>query len=167
MASDERKITIELKAIGTDDSEDDGNGKDEDKKEKAAKNALKSSLKQIGKFAVRQATTQMLFEFERYTTLSENYKFEVMIGNAQTALKKTMALGSSLINGAATGMIIGGPAGAAVGAFVGAAEFAVTESLSLWRQYRQQDLQLATDDRTASYARSRLGLIDNGRGTQN
>ena len=166
MASDERKITIELKAIGADDSGDDGSGKDEDKKEKAAKNAQRSALKQIGKFAVRQATTEALFEFERYTTLSENYKFEVMIGNAQTALKKTMALGSSIMSGLTTAVMIPGPAGAILGSLI-AAEFVVTEVLSLSRQYRQQDLQLATDDRTASYARSRLGLIDNGRGTQN
>lgn len=173
MASDERKIVIELKAIGADDDED-GSDEEEESTSKARKATIKRAIKQVASFAYHEISTQMFYEVGKYTNLTEDYKTAVLIDNVQATIGKVKSLASSTLSSAMLGAKVGGllggagaGAGAVVGAVVGAGMSITTAALELRRQYDQQNLQLAMGDRTAAYARSRLGLIDNGRGTYN
>ena len=165
--ADERKIVIELKAVGSADDGEDEALKDDDKAAKKRKKAIKSALKQVGEAVVHELVAEGLYQFGKYTSLSENYKYAVLADNIQATVGKAKGLLSAMKSGALLGMTIGGPGGAAIGALAEVGLYAWTESNSLRRQYDQQNIQLAMGDRTAAYARSRLGLIDNGRGTQN
>ena len=44
---------------------------------------------------------------------------------------------------------------------------AINTATDLMRQYASQNLSLSVNDIQTTYSQSRLGLIDNGRGTQN
>lgn len=166
--ADERKIVIELKAIGSNDDGEDEALKDDDKAAKKRKKAIKSALKQAGEVVVREILADGLYQFGKYTSLTEDYKSAVLLDNIQATVGKAKGLLSAMRGGALLGGTIGGgPGGAAIGAFIEAAIYVQSEYNSLRRQWDQQDIQLAMGDRTVAYARSRLGLIDNGRGTQN
>lgn len=168
MAADERKIVIELKAIGKDDDDDDdGEDEEEEAVSKARKSAIKRAVKQTLTFAYHEISAQVLYEVGKYTSLTEDYKTAVTVDNVQATINKVKSLASTTLSTAMLGAKIGGGWGAAIGAVAGAAMSITSTVLELKRQYEQQDLDLKMNDRTASYSRSRLGLIDNGRGTYN
>lgn len=168
MAADERKIVIELKAIGKDDDDDeDGEDEEEEAVSKARKSAIKRAVKQALSFTYHEISAQVFYEVGKYTNLTEDYKTAVTVDNVQTTINKVKSLASTTLSTAMLGAKIGGGWGAAIGAVVGVAMNVTSTALELRRQYDQQNLELAMNDRTASYNRSRLGLIDNGRGTYN
>ena len=164
--ADERKIVIELTAVGTDDDDDDAKN-DEEKEAKKRQKKIKSVVKQLGAVAFREITTQALYDLEKYTSLSDDYKTSITVSNIKATVNKVMSLGKSTFAAAKLGFEIGGGQGAAIGAVIGAGVTITTEALSLIRQYETQSLNLRFADTEAKYARTRLGLIDNGRGTQN
>ena len=165
MAADERKIVIELKSlVGSSDGEDTDDSED---KEDQRASAAKSAVKQINTFVARELVAEVSFEINRYLSLSEDYKNAVRLANIKTTVNKVKALGQSAVNAFVLGSQLGGPVGGVIGAFIGVGMAGISEAAELKRQYNEQDLQLALNDRATGYARSRLGLIDNGRGTYN
>lgn len=168
MASDERKIVIELKAINTsDDDDEEGEDEEEESVSKARKSAIKRAVKQAVAFTYREISSQLFYEIGKYTSLTEDYKTAIITENVKTTINKVKSLASSTLSTAMLGAKIGGGWGAAIGAVIGAGMSITSEAMNLRRQYDEQNMQLLLGDRTAAYARSRLGLIDNGRGTYN
>lgn len=172
--ADERKIIIELKAIGGDDSDEEEREEEEVSTVKARKKAIHQALKTVFHYAYNEITSEVFYEIGQYTSLSEDYKTQVLVSNIQTTVNKVKSLASSTISTAMLGAKIGGafggaggPIGAAIGLLVGAGASVVSTGLELRRMYDQQNISLLVGDRNAIYAQSRIGLIDNGRGTQN
>lgn len=174
MAADERKIVIELKALNVaGDDEDDDSGEDEAAAKKRKK-AIKSALKKTLSYAYHEISAQVMYDFGNYTTLSENYKAAVLVDNVKTTVNKVKSLAETMISSAMLGAKIGafwGPVGAGwgavAGAVVSAGSWVASTGLDLRRQLQQQDISLLMNDKASGYSRSRLGLIDNGRGTYN
>lgn len=167
MAADERKIVIELKALNVaGDDEDDDSGEDEAAAKKRKK-VIKSALKKTLSYAYHEISAQVMYDFGNYTTLSENYKAAVLVDNVKTTVNKVKSLAETMISSAMLGAKIGGGIGAAAGAVLGGTSWGVSTGLDLRRQLQQQDISLLMNDKASGYSRSRLGLIDNGRGTYN
>lgn len=165
--ADDRKIIIELSVVGDDDDAEEEKGNDEEKKSSKKSKTIKRMIKQTLDWTAREFLTQATYQFDRYVALTEDYKLQIGIDNIKTTVEKTKHLGLSVIAMAKIGWMAGGPGGAAIGASLGLVTTATSEGLNLMRQYHTQAFNLQMNDRQAQYAMSRLGLIDNGRGTQN
>lgn len=166
--ADERKIVIELRAYNSseDDNEEEGGNEDEEASKKRSSN-IKRAVKQVATFAYNQISTQVLYDVNKYVSLSENYKASIVVDNVKTTISKVKSLAASTIGTAMLGAKIGNGWGLAAGALIGISEGAISIGLDLYRQYTNQSLTLMTNDINAGYSLSRLGLIDNGRGTYN
>lgn len=167
--ADERKIVIELKVLGSGDGESKETGEPENKeKELSSKEkAKKSAIKQTVNWAFNEIESQVMYQVGLYCSLTDDYKTQLILNNVETTVNKVKGLASSAISGALIGAKIGVGPGAAIGAAIGVGMDIISEGLSIARQYDQQKLNLAMTDRQTQYMQSRLGLIDNGRGTQN
>ena len=164
--ADDRKIVIELTALGSDDEDEDEKESDEEKDSKKRSKKIKSVTKQLIGQGFQILETQVLYQLDKYTSLTDDYRTSIMVDNIKTTISKVKSLGTTIITGAKVASTIGGPVGIGLGvALVGA--YVVSEGLSISRQYQTQALNLNLADKEAKYARTRLGLIDNGRGTQN
>lgn len=168
--ADERKIVIELKAVGgTGDGENEEENEESaiEKFDKTRKKAIASAVKQVAGATVREITAQVEYDFNKYCNLSDDYKSQLMLNNSMTTVNLVMSIGSSALSGAMLGAKIGGGWGAVIGAAVTTTIDIGSKIFSYARQYDQQNLQLELGDVAARYSGSRLGLVDNGRGTQN
>lgn len=166
--ADDRKIVIELTAVGSEDIDDEEEQEnDEEKDNKKRRKKIKSVVKQLVGTAIREVETQIVYQIEKYTSLSDDYKTQIMVDNVKTTISKVKSLAMSTFAAAKIGFEIGGGWGAAAGAAIGLGVNITTEALNLSRQYQTQSLNLYLADKEVKYARTHLGLIDNGRGTQN
>lgn len=164
--ADDRRIVIELKAIGEDEEDEEKKTSDEEKEAKKRSNKIKSVTKQLIGQSFQMLETQVLYQLDKYVSLTDDYKTGVMIDNIKTTISKVKGLGGSVLSGVKVASTIGGGLGAGLGlAVVGA--YVTSEGLNIARQHETQSLNLRLADKEAKYARTRLGLIDNGRGTQN
>ena len=177
--ADERRIVIELK-LGSGSSTTSSNDEDEEMSLtdmlKIAQHPIKALEKAtLGKSAVVYYAYQQakqivkataLYQLERYYNLTENYKAEQDLNNTLSVLERSVEGYTSIIGGAIIGAKAG-PWGALAGAVVGAASWATNTVFSAWKAFDQQSIQLATMNIQSSYQKVRLGLIDDGRGTQN
>lgn len=176
--ADERRIVIELK-LGDGGS---SNGGDEDEEMsltdmlRIAQHPVKALEKAVlGKtawvyYAYQQAKqivkTTALYRLERYYNLTENYKAEQDLENTLNGFEHVVEGWSSVIGGALIGAK-GGVGGAVAGAIVGATSWTVNTIFNAWKAFDQQKMQLSTMNIQSAYQKVRLGLIDDGRGTQN
>lgn len=177
--ADERRIVIELR-LG--DGGGGGGGDDEDEEMsltdmlKMAQHPIKALEKAtLGKsalvyYAYQQAKqivkTTALYRLERYYNLTENYKAEQDLENTLNGLEHVAEGWSSIIGGAIIGSKAG-PWGAVAGAVIGATSWTVNTIFNAWKAFDQQNMQLQTMNIQSAYQKVRLGLIDDGRGTQN
>lgn len=176
--ADNRKITIEILS-----SEGDSSQKKEQKPENDVKKAINkimhpiknSSLGDKASFVIInqafQQAKQMLVQgadymFGRYYSLTEDYIGQTNYQNIKTAYSKVASGASSIIGGALTGASAG-PAGAVIGAVIGAISWGFgeyTQNQAILSNY-YQDLNSANFN--TQYNRTRAGLINEGRGTEN
>ena len=176
--ADERRIVIELKVIGGSSSTDKKENPNRDLTEmlEIMQHPLNSAEKALfGKqawanYAFQQAKsitkTTLMYRLNRYFNLSENYKGEQLLDNTLSVISHVSEAYTSVIGGAIIGAKAG-PVGAAVGAVVGAVSWGVTSIFDAWKAFDDQSRQLSTMNIQSSYQKVRLGLIDDGRGTQN
>lgn len=180
--ADERRIVIELKVTGSGETGGKGaSGSDEKGNDltdflRAVQNPLGTMEKAtLGKSIIayniyQQAKsfvkTTALFQLERYYNLTENYKGEQDLSNTLSVLSHLMEMSTSIVGGAIAGAKAG-PVGAVAGMFVGYASWGVNTVFNSWKAFDQQSRELQTMNMQSSYQRVRLGLIDDGRGTQN
>ena len=95
----------------------------------------------------------------RYFSLSEDYIGENNFNNVSTAISKVTGLASQIMVGAQ----IGGP----IGALAGVVTWGVTESINYKARMSSYYSSLNATNYNTSYERTRAGLVDNGRGTEN
>lgn len=177
--ADERRIVIELKLGGG----SDGQGQEKEGKEiglsdilKAAQHPIKALEKAtLGKnelvyYAYQQAKqivkNTALYQIGRYYNLTENYEAEQDLNNALSVLSHASSGYASILGGAIIGAKAG-PYGALAGALIGTASWTTTTVFNAWKAFDQQNMRLQTMNIQSAYQKVRLGLIDDGRGTQN
>lgn len=174
--ADERRIVIELKLnnSGSNDDEESKEDKNLTKILKFAQHPIKSSEEALlGKNIIfysfyQQAKQSIksngLYFINQYFNLTENYKAEQDLNNTLSY----MSNGASFFGSILAGALVGNKAGNTVaGAIVGAGMGVVNVVLNSYKAYDQQNIRLASMNIQSNYQKVRLGLIDDGRGTQN
>lgn len=104
--------------------------------------------------------------FNRYTNLQEDYLSSQTLNNAIDTVNRTKSLGSEIFYGIKTGSIFG-PAGALAGAAIGAINFGANQYLQYQQRMSSYYQQLNSTNFQTEFASSRMGLINNSRGTEN
>lgn len=174
--ADERRIVIELKLNNSGSNNDEESKEDENLTSilKFAQHPIKSSEEALlGKNIIfysfyQQAKQSIksngLYFINQYFNLTENYKAEQDLNNTLSYISN----GASFFGSILASALIGGKAGHPVaGAIVGAGMGAVNVVLNSYKAYDQQNIRLASMNIQSNYQKVRLGLIDDGRGTQN
>ena len=175
--TDERKIVIELKLSG---GTGGGSGqKDDDETSltdilKSVQHPIKTLEKNMfGKNvlvyegymqAKRMIKSVALYHAEKYFNLTENYKAEQDLQNVTSVIAHVGSIGTSILAGAVIGAKVGHPI---IGAVVGTGIAAANIFIDREKAFFQQNMQLTTMRMQSSFQMTKLGLIDNGRGTLN
>lgn len=108
-----------------------------------------------------------LYFLNRYYNLSEDYKSEQNLRNTMSVLEHIGQAWTSILGGAITGAKVGQGWGAAIGAVVGATGWTANTLMSGYKAHDSETISLSTMNIQSGYQKVRLGLIDDGRGTQN
>lgn len=103
----------------------------------------------------------------RYTTLQEDYLTAQTYSNVKSTISRAKQLGGSIVSGAVSGMATAGPAGAVIGAVSSAISFGANQYLEYQKRMSSYYQQLNATNFQTNYSASRLGLVNNGRGTEN
>lgn len=103
----------------------------------------------------------------RYFNLSEDYmaQNDMVLINAYMGRAKTLAM--DLYSGAKIGAMVGGPVGAVVGLIGGAVTYGVDRAIQIRERQSSWYSQLNSTNAQTGWEQARMGLIDNGRGTEN
>lgn len=179
--ADERRIVIELKLNNTTTQKKDKEKSEGDqivKVLKAIKNPTETVEEAVfGKndflfYTFQQAKnlskSALTYYIQRYFNLTENYQAEQDLSNTISIITNSSDFFSSIISGAIMGAeTTGNVAGAIGGAIVGAGASGVNTFINAQKIWDQQKIQLQTMNMQSSFQRVKLGLIDDGRGTQN
>lgn len=114
---------------------------------------------------VIQNTIQV--SLNRYYNMSENYIEQNDYRNIMTQLSKTVSLGTTVIGGITSGMMVGGPAGAAIGGLVAGGGWIANEAINAKATRSQYYSMINASNINTTYMRERAGLYMNGKGTEN
>lgn len=95
----------------------------------------------------------------QYFNLSEDYLGQNTYKEITKTLSKAQSLGSSIVSG----FIVGGGVGAAIGAVGWTANEIISNQARMSNYYSS----LNTTNYGTGFSRTRAGLVDNGRGTEN
>ena len=183
--ADDRRIIIELKVSGSSDG-------DSKKREKESNNLVdflqkaQNPLGTLEKSIINEATlgkTEMVnymwqqtkalaknaifYTVHKYYNLTENYKAEQDLNNTLSVISHVGEAYTSILGGAIAGAKAGGGWGAAIGAVAGATFWIGNTAIDAVKAWDQEGIQLNTMRIQSGYQKARLGLIDDGRGTQN
>lgn len=120
------------------------------------KSILLNQIYQGAKDIIKDAA---FYQLGYYFNLSENYKAEQTLNNTMNIISRTAGMASAVIGGA----ILVGPAGAVVGGTVAVGK----NILSAVKVYNQQNLNITQMNMQSAFQQTRLGLVDDGRGTMN
>ena len=116
-------------------------------------------------FSLIKQTTSM--SVNRYFNLNEDYMSENSYRNISTAVNKGVSLATTVVGGAMAGAKVGGVWGGIGGAIIstigwGGAEF-IQNQATLSSYYQS----INASNMQTNFSRTRAGLADNGRGTEN
>lgn len=176
--ADERRIVIELKLSDGSDASSDEENKEDDltdilqiaqhpiralEKATLGKNKILYYAYQQSKQIIKNAA---LYNLQLYFNLTENYKSEQDLQNTLSVISHVSEAWSLTLGGAIMGAKAG-PAGAVAGAAIGLTFSGINTVFNAFKEWNQQSIQLNTMNIQSSYQKVRLGLIDDGRGTQN
>ena len=136
---------------------------------KTAENAFNDSFP-FGFYIYREAKQNLSqiakTAYNRYTTLSEDYK----VGDRYSVITNNVGKAVSLVESAYMGAMVGsaaGPWGALAGAAIGATSTIISHTISHYDKLSDYYSQLNMNDYRTEFGRVRAGLIDGGRGTEN
>lgn len=110
--------------------------------------------------------SSVMYALNRRYNLNEDYMAQQDMSNILTGIGKTASLGASIIAGAKLGSGIGAY-GALIGGTIGTFAWVGSEAVSVIQKFDQAYIQINENNYESSFQRTRLGLNDNGRGTQN
>lgn len=173
--SETRKITIEIlnKSQVTHEHYNHDVGKEKKETGGAALNKLLHPVRSLEKATVgknvfinqvyqqaKQAVSQTLsISINRYFNLSEDYITENSYKNTMTTISKAKGAVTSVIGGAMAGGVVGG-----IVAAVGWAGSEILQNQAALSSYYQS---INATSMQTEFSRTRAGLVDNGRGTEN
>lgn len=180
--ADTRKITIEILNVENGnggESEKSGNIGADDNVGKTI-NKIMHPIKYtesvtIGKTVILnqayQHAKQMLSQtidlsLNRYYTLTEDYLGQTNYQHIRTAYGKVTGLASAIAGGAMAGSITG-PGGAVVGAIISAASWGVNQYVQNKANLSNYYQDLNASNFNTEFNRTRAGLVNEGRGTEN
>jgi hypothetical protein len=103
----------------------------------------------------------------RYCTLQEDYLTQQTTANVKDTISRAQRGLTSIANGFATGLASAGPVGAVIGAVASAASFGNSQYMEYQQKMSGYYQQLNATNFQTNYSSSRLGLVNNGRGTEN
>ena len=178
--ADERRIVIELKLNNTTQKKD----KEKSEGDQIVKvlKAIKNPTEAVGEAvfgkndflfytfqqAKNLAKSTLTYYLQRYFNLTENYQAEQDLSNTMSIISHSSDFFSSIIGGAIMGAeTTGNIAGAIGGAIVGTGVSITNTIINAQKIWDQQSMKLQTMNMQSSFQRVKLGLIDDGRGTQN
>ena len=179
--ADERRIVIELKATSSASST---GGADKEAQDEALTSVLKviqhpvQSLEknffgkniiayQMWQYTKKTIKSAALYQAEKYFNLSEDYKSEQTLENIVSVVENVAGIGASILGGAVVGAKAGGVWGAVIGAAVGTVQAGVNTFINREKAFFNQNMKLTTMNIQSSFQQTKLGLVDNGRGTLN
>ena len=188
--ADDRRIVIELKVSGSEGGDSASSALKANEREtndlvrklRAMQNpvaTLENNLlnkaflgkTQFASYVLQQtkslAKNSAMYFLTKYYNLTENYKAEQDLNNTMSILSHVAEGYTSVLAGAIAGAKWGGGWGAAIGAGMGATFWGANTVLNAMKAFREEDISLNTMRINSSYQQARLGLIDDGRGTQN
>lgn len=175
MAANERRIIVQI--IGGETSTQPGpeakdvEGSPEDVKEKNSKKEIESGAKALVKMGVEKvgniAMQTAQVSLNRYFSMSENYMAETDYQNAMTMINKSKSLYSTIASGAMAGAAVGGPMGAAVGTIISAGAWGINEYVNYQQRMSNYYQNLNATRYQTEFDRTRLGLTNEGKGTEN
>lgn len=103
----------------------------------------------------------------RYFNLTEDYMAENQMNLIDAYVGRAKTLASDLYSGAKIGAMVGGPIGAVVGLIGGIITYEADKAITIRQRESQWYSQLNATNAQTGWQQARLGLIDNGRGTEN
>lgn len=161
--ADTRKITIQLMTGKTEEEKKaEAEEREKKKQENLAKKAAKAKQAFIS-YSVKKATdlaTQALQTgMDRYFSLTEDYIAQNDIRVAMNMINQTVSFATSI----GAGIALGGPAGGIIAGVAWAGNKAIN-TISGYSELRQGINQ---NNYNMQFQRVRMGLVDNGRGTEN
>ena len=121
----------------------------------------------VSSVVVNQAFTQVkglvknaaLYYTNKHFTLKENYIMQRNVDNALTTINKVASFGTSVVGGFLIGNV--------PGAVVAAVGWAANEAFTVFKQQDQAMMGLNTTNIQTAFQRTRAGLSNGSRGTQN
>jgi len=171
MAEDKRSIVIELRTTGSAGEPEGVSGEenvsDNDELAKKEKNAWLILTASGATAALSVIKKEVVYEVNRNLALTEDYKNQVLLNNAQIAVNKAVSFGAAIAAGAIAGAKTGSPIGVAAGIIIGAGSWVGNEATNIYQRFDQAGIGLTQSNLQAVYGMGRLGLIDGGRGTLN
>lgn len=177
--ADERKIVIELKVNGSGGNVTRSSGNTEEENLTDVLKTIQHPIKTLEKNvfgknilayeAYNQAKTTIkktaFYVAEKYFNLTENYKAEQDLENVMSVIEHVSGIGASVLGGAIIGTKVAPGIGTAIGAGVGLISAAINTGIDAVKAWDRQHMQLTAMNIQSSFQMTKLGLIDNGRGT--
>ena len=171
MAVDTRKLVIEIIDSSSGGELTQGKETKEESKTNLTKLLQPNQTKQTKDLAMNVLVNQAYrnakdaliktveFNLNRYFTMHEDYMNENTYNNAKAAIGKMASFGTTV----AAGAMMGGPIGASVAAIGWGVNQAMAEKSTMSQYYQG----LNSTNMETSFNRTRAGLINNSRGTEN
>lgn len=176
MATNERRIIVQI--IGGEASPqtlaptpEEVPGSDDELRKKIAqgmekkdsKALVKMGVEKVGNIAMQTAQVSL----NRYFSMSENYMAETDYQNTMTMINKGKSLFSTISSAALAGGAVGGPMGAAISSIAAAGVWGINEYVNYQQRMSNYYQNLNATRYQTEFDRTRLGLTNEGKGTEN
>lgn len=113
-----------------------------------------------------KALSNAEYGIRRYTSLNEDYMTSQLMSNVKDTIDRTKSGINSIASGASA-LSAFGPWGMLAGAAIGGATFLFDQHMEYQKRISSYYQQLNASNFQTEFSSSRLGLINNGRGTEN
>ena len=173
MDTRESKIIIEIVEPGQKDAgvEKDIPGSNDDAKKQTGEEQEKSLSKTLGAMTLASLKATALkglnVSVNRYFSLSENYMAENDFSNFKSTINGLGRITGSITTFASVGFSINGPTGAAVGAIAGAIAGTANEGMNAYQRTGSYYQSINATRYQTEFDRTRMGLTNEGKGTEN
>lgn len=162
MAEDTRKIVIEIVTSSEEEKENktpkptDNEGKVKRKETKALENILLNQAYNQAKSLVSQSVNSSL---NRYYNMKEDYMLENNVNAIKQVYNKTKSLATTIVSGT----MVGG----AVGSAIAGIGWVVSEGINISNRLKDTYAEINATNYNKTFTKTRLGLVDGGKGTEN
>ena len=167
--ANEKRIIVEIRSV-TETKEQHQEGSVEkvkkNNKEENKKNDAAALMAMTGRKLADTIVNSAEVSLNRYFSMSENYMAETDYRNTMNVINKSKSFAGSVLLGAKAGAALG-PHGAAVGAIVMAASWVGNEAINYQQRMSNYYQNLNATNYQTEFDRTRLGLSNEGKGTEN